>query len=137
MKENNTIVSSKGLIGRISEVGEEVSRGLLLTDISSRVPVSVSSNEIQGILIGQNLRGSVATFLIQNGTLKVGDLVASGNSVGKSNIPIGTLASKNQKNKYIEIDLFERADNLLRVRIINYKLKNNIKSDGYGKFFYK
>ncbi|GIS49197.1 MAG: hypothetical protein Ct9H90mP22_7850 [Gammaproteobacteria bacterium] len=28
-------------------------------------------------------RGSVATFLIQNGTLKVGDLVVSGNSMGK------------------------------------------------------
>ncbi|MDA7763811.1 rod shape-determining protein MreC, partial [Pelagibacterales bacterium] len=41
LKENNAIVSSKGLLGRISEVGEEVSRGLLLTDISSRVPVSV------------------------------------------------------------------------------------------------
>ncbi len=40
----------------------------------------------QGVVIESELdkfRGSVATFLIQNGTLKVGDLVASGNSVGK------------------------------------------------------
>jgi translation initiation factor IF-2 len=40
----------------------------------------------QGIVIESELdkfRGSVATFLIQNGTLKVGDLVASGNSIGK------------------------------------------------------
>ena len=28
-------------------------------------------------------RGSVSTFLIQNGTLKVGDLVVSGNAIGK------------------------------------------------------
>ncbi len=40
----------------------------------------------QGVVIESQLdkfRGSVATFLIQNGTLKVGDLVASGNSIGK------------------------------------------------------
>ena len=40
----------------------------------------------QGVVIESELdkfRGSVATFLIQNGTLKVGDLVVSGNSMGK------------------------------------------------------
>lgn len=40
----------------------------------------------QGVIIESELdkfRGSVATFLVQNGTLKVGDLVASGNSMGK------------------------------------------------------
>ena len=40
----------------------------------------------QGVVIESELdkfRGTVATFLIQNGTLKVGDLVASGNSIGK------------------------------------------------------
>ena len=40
----------------------------------------------QGVVIESELdkfRGSVATFLIQNGTLKVGDLVVSGNAIGK------------------------------------------------------
>ena len=40
----------------------------------------------QGVVIESELdkfRGSIATFLVQNGTLKVGDLVASGNSIGK------------------------------------------------------
>ena len=42
--------------------------------------------QAQGVVIESELdkfRGSIATFLIQNGTLKVGDLVASGNSIGK------------------------------------------------------
>ena len=42
--------------------------------------------QAQGVVIESELdkfRGSVATFLIQNGTLKVGDLVTSGNSIGK------------------------------------------------------
>ena len=129
LEEDNTIVSSKGLIGRISEVGNKVSRGLLLTDISSRVPISISNNEIQGILIGQNLKKPRVFYLKDMSELKVGDLVITSGKGGifPSNIPIGTLVSKNQKNKYIEIDLFERVDSLLRVRIINYKLKKNIK----------
>ena len=129
LKENNAIVSSKGLLGRISEVGEEVSRGLLLTDISSRVPVSVSSNEIQGILIGQNLKKPRVYYLLNISSLNEGDLVATSGKGGifPSNIPIGTVSDKNQKNKYIEIDLFERINNLSHVRIINYKLEKEIK----------
>ena len=40
----------------------------------------------QGVVIESELdkfKGSVSTFLIQNGTLKVGDLVVSGNAMGK------------------------------------------------------
>ncbi len=40
----------------------------------------------QGVVIESELdkfRGSVATFLVQNGTLHVGDLVVSGNAIGK------------------------------------------------------
>ena len=40
----------------------------------------------QGVVIESELdkfRGAVSTFLIQNGTLKVGDLVVSGNAMGK------------------------------------------------------
>ena len=129
LKENNAIVSSKGLLGRISEVGEEVSRGLLLTDISSRVPVSVSSNEIQGILIGQNFKKPRVYYLLNMSSLNEGDLVTTSGKGGifPSNIPIGTVSDKNQKNKYIEIDLFERINNLSHVRIINYKLEKEIK----------
>jgi translation initiation factor IF-2 len=51
----------------------------------------------QGVVIESELdkfRGSVATFLIQNGTLKVGDLVASGNSIGKIKSIINSDGSK-------------------------------------------
>ena len=129
LKEDNAIVSSKGLIGRISEVGEEVSRGLLLTDISSRVPVSISNNEIQGILVGQNLKKPRVYYLIDMPALNVGDLVTTSGKGGvfPSNIPIGTVSDKYQKNQYIEIDLFESINNLSDVRIINYRLEREIK----------
>ena len=51
----------------------------------------------QGVVIESELdkyRGPVATFLIQNGTLNVGDLVVSGNSVGKIKNIINSNGSK-------------------------------------------
>ncbi len=51
----------------------------------------------QGVVIESELdkfRGTVATFLIQNGTLKVGDLVASGNSIGKIKSILNSEGSK-------------------------------------------
>ena len=51
----------------------------------------------QGVVIESELdkfRGSVATFLVQNGTLKVGDLVASGNSIGKIKSIVNSDGSK-------------------------------------------
>ena len=51
----------------------------------------------QGVVVESELdkfRGSVATFLIQNGTLKVGDMVASGNAVGKIKSIVNSDGSK-------------------------------------------
>jgi|TARA_A100001011_G_scaffold78156_1_gene80620 translation initiation factor IF-2 len=51
----------------------------------------------QGVVIESELdkyRGPVATFLIQNGTLNIGDLVVSGNSVGKIKNIINSSGSK-------------------------------------------
>ena len=128
LEENNTIVSSKGLIGRVTELGTKVSRGLLLTDISSRVPVSISSNEMQGILIGQNLKKPRIYYIKKMIDLNIGDLVVTSGKGGifPSDIPIGILASKDIKNQYIEVDLFETVNNLSRVRIINYQLNKKI-----------
>ena len=128
LEENNTIVSSKGLIGRVTELGLKVSRGLLLTDISSRVPVSISSNEMQGILIGQNLKKPRIYYIKKMIDLNIGDLVVTSGKGGifPSDIPIGILASKDIKNQYIEVDLFETVNNLSRVRIINYQLNKKI-----------
>ncbi len=51
----------------------------------------------QGVVIESELdkyRGPVATFLIQNGTLNIGDLVVSGNSVGKIKNIVNSNGSK-------------------------------------------
>lgn len=51
----------------------------------------------QGVVIESELdkfRGAVSTFLVQHGTLKIGNIVASGNSVGKIKSIIGSDGTK-------------------------------------------
>lgn len=126
--ENNAIMSSRGLIGRVTEIGERVSRGLLLNDISSRVPVSISSSEIQGILIGQNLDRPKIKYIKNLSEIKVGDLVVTSGKGGvfPSNLAVGSIAILDKKKQHIEVDLFVNTKNLSRVRILNYQADNRI-----------
>ena len=128
VNENNSIVSSKGLVGRVTETGDKISRGLLLNDISSRVPVSISSSEIQGILIGQNLKRPKINYAKNLNDINVGDLVVTSGKGGifPSNLLVGSVAILDKKNQHIEVDLFVNPKNLSRVRIINYQLDNSI-----------
>jgi translation initiation factor IF-2 len=53
--------------------------------------------QAQGVVIESELdkfRGAVATLLVQNGTLKVGDMVVCGSAVGKVKSIIGSVGSK-------------------------------------------
>ena len=80
--------------GTIQMVPVSALKGDGIDDLLERIALEAEILELkahyegaaQGVVIESELdkfRGSVATFLIQNGTLKNGDLVVSGNSMGK------------------------------------------------------
>ena len=80
--------------GNIQMVPVSALKGDGIDDLLERIALEAEILELkahhdgaaQGTVIESELdkfRGSVATFLIQNGTLKTGDLVVSGNTIGK------------------------------------------------------
>ena len=80
--------------GNIQMIPISALKGDGIDDLLERIALEAEILELkahydgaaQGVVIESELdkfRGSVATLLIQNGTLKVGDLVVSGNSMGK------------------------------------------------------
>ena len=80
--------------GNIQMVPISALKGDGIDDLLERIALEAEILELkahyegaaQGVVIESELdkfRGSVATLLIQNGTLNVGDLVVSGNSMGK------------------------------------------------------
>lgn len=69
-----------GLVGRTVEVGEHASRVMLLTDVSSRIPVRVVRTGLPALLIGKNMPlVDVDLSGPSNAEVRVGDrLVTSG-----------------------------------------------------------
>jgi rod shape-determining protein MreC len=54
IRKGEIAVDERGLIGRVTEVGARTARVLLLTDLNSRIPVTLETSRAHAILIGTN-----------------------------------------------------------------------------------
>lgn len=83
-----------GLVGRISGVGNDTARVLLLTDVASRVPVTILPSGQRAILIGDNTSAPVIDFLEDPSQVRAGDRVVSSGDGGlfPSGMLVGALA---------------------------------------------
>ena len=72
------VVDARGMIGRIYLAGERTSWVILLTDLNSRIPVTIAPGNIQAIMTGDNTRQSRRwTWCCTPSTLHAGDQVVS------------------------------------------------------------
>lgn len=71
-----------GLVGRIAGVGQETSRVLLLTDTSSRVPVTIQPSGQKAILAGDNTLNPPLDFIEDTALVRPGDRVVSSGDGG-------------------------------------------------------
>lgn len=71
-----------GLVGRIAGVGNETSRVMLLTDTSSRVPVTIQPSGQKAILAGDNTLNPPLEFLDDTALVRPGDRVVSSGDGG-------------------------------------------------------
>ncbi|HRO15092.1 MAG TPA: rod shape-determining protein MreC, partial [Paracoccus sp. (in: a-proteobacteria)] len=71
-----------GVVGRISGVGETTSRVMLLTDPSSRVPVTIQPSGQHALLTGDNSALPVLDFLENPEDVRPGDRVVSSGDGG-------------------------------------------------------
>jgi len=125
--ENMPITGPNGLLGKITDVDQSISRGMLVTDVSSRIAVSISEESFQGILIGQNQRNPRIDFVKEFSQVIIGDLVTTSGKGGifPSYIFVGQIVKK--EKDYLEVELFEDIDSLTHIRLLNFN--NNISND--------
>ncbi len=81
-----------GLIGRISGVGNNTARVILLTDTSSRVPVTIQPSGQQALLIGDNTAAPPIDFIEDADQVRPGDRVMSSGDGGV--FPAGLLVGQ-------------------------------------------
>ena len=125
VKLGMAVLDGEFLIGKVVEVNYRTSRVLLLSDLNSKVPVSIEPNSIQSILTGtgQNV-GKLQYTQLDNLDLKKGDQIYSSGSGGifKSGIPIGKINFIDDNNEsYV---LFH--SNFSQLRLVKIVLYENL-----------
>ncbi len=97
------VVDARGMIGRIYLAGSRTSWVILLTDLNSRIPVTIAASSgapgnIQGIMTGDNTANPTLDMMLHTATLHAGDQVVSSGDGGllPAGLPIGTVVADSQ-----------------------------------------
>jgi len=77
IKVGHVVVSEQGLVGRVSEVGTNYSKVLLITDPSSTLSALVEGSRATGIVRGQYGDSLIMEWILQTEKVNVGDVVVS------------------------------------------------------------
>lgn len=93
VREGMAAMTGDGLIGRVVEVGDWSSRVVLITDLNSRIPVTVAGSGERAILAGDNSATPRLQFLPTDAVLNAGaSVVTSGHGgVFPPNLPVGAV----------------------------------------------
>jgi rod shape-determining protein MreC len=97
---NMPVITNRGLVGRISEVGAGWSRVLLVIDVSSLVNGLTQSTRASGLVQGQPDGSLEMRDILQADTVSVGDIVLTSGLGGNfpRQIPIGQITEVERKD---------------------------------------
>jgi rod shape-determining protein MreC len=120
IKSGQAVVDARGMLGRIYVAGDHTSWVILLTDLNSRIPVTVRPGGVQAILAGSNTNMPSLEALPQNVKMKEGqDVVTSGDGgLLPAGLPVGVLTL--EKN-YPRVRLYADAQTADEVRILDFQ----------------
>lgn len=106
-----------GLVGRISGVGEKTARVILLTDTSSRIPITIQPSGQHAILGGDNTLNPPIEFLENADLVRPGDRVVTSGDGGvfPADLLVGQVALGNDRRLRVRLSAdYERLE-FLRV----------------------
>lgn len=116
------VVSSEGLVGRVTATATRVSRVLLISDLNSRVPVLVGDRQVRAILAGDNSARPRLIRLDPGTTVSAGDrVVTSGvTDAFPPGLPVGSVVTVDDRD--IRVAPFVQQGRLEFVRVIDHGL---------------
>jgi rod shape-determining protein MreC len=115
-------VDERGLIGRITEVGDRTARVLLITDLNSRIPVLLESSRAHAILVGTNGIRPRLLYWPEGVVPQEGERIVTSAEANAfpANLPIGTVHYTS--NGAPEVEPAAMLQKLEVVRIFDYGL---------------
>ena len=134
IKLGMAVLDNNYLVGKIVEVNYLTSRALLLSDLNSKIPISIEPGNILSILSGTGKNKGIIQYLKEERDIDSESIVYTSGSGGlfKEGIPIGkidsqkteiTLDKAKESNK--KIIFFSDFSQLQFVKILSFKKVNN------------
>jgi len=113
------------LVGKVVEVNYFTSRVLLITDINSKIPVSLQPGDIQAIMSGKGEKTGVIQYIkgsnLSESTIDLLVLTSGAGGVFKSGIPVGNIMSENTTlNNPKIVNLYKDFSQLQYVKVVSY-----------------
>ena len=125
VKLGMAVLDGNYLVGKIVEVNYSTSRALIISDLNSKIPVSIEPGNIQSILSGTGKGHGKIEYVESEISIDDGSIVytsGSGN-IFKSGIPIGIFI----KNENIseEVKFFSKLTQLTFVKLVSFEGSKN------------
>ena len=117
-------VLDKGyLVGKIVEVNYATSRALLISDLNSKIPVSIEPGNIQSILSGTGDDNGKIEYLQDDLEIQDKSIIYTSGSgaLFKPGIPVGIVSKKIEVNN---VNFFSNLSQLTFVKLVSYKKEN-------------
>ncbi len=115
-------LDGRGLVGRVTEVGMRSARVLLITDINSRIPVTLEGSHGRAMLVGTNNPRPRLMFWTEGTMPAEGERVVTSAEANAfpAGLPVGLVHYT--ASNVPEVEPFARLDRLEVVRIFDYGL---------------
>ena len=118
------VLDEKFLVGKVVEVNYSTSRVLLLSDLNSKIPVSIEPNGVQSILSGSGSNFGEIQYIKENYELENDSEIFTSGSGGifRSGIPIGkTIADEDIGFDTIKVKFHSDFSQLRLVKIVSFE----------------
>ncbi len=129
VRKGQAAMVGNGMVGRVQDVGNRVSRVMLLTDINSRLPVLIERTRDQAILAGNNSERPEVSYLSRDADVKIGDHVVTSGVGGAfpAGLPVGEVADISDGKVYVQP--FADLGRLEFIRMVDYDLPGVLQDD--------
>ena len=124
IKKGMSVLSDSYLIGKVVEVNYMTSRVLLLSDLNSKIPVTIEPGSIQSILSGDGENSGNIQYTKDNLPIADGSIIYTSGTGGllKSGIPIGKIEQNENQNS---VNFFIDFSQLRYVKVSSYAEEKN------------
>tara|TARA_B100001540_G_scaffold228518_1_gene202691 strand:- start:265 stop:936 length:672 start_codon:yes stop_codon:yes gene_type:complete len=124
IKLGMAVLDESYLVGKIVEVNYSTSRVLLVSDLNSKIPVSIEPGNIQSILSGTGKQNAKIEYLESEISISNESIVYTSGSGGlfKPGIPIGIYNKKNLEEQ--TVTFFSKLSQLTFVKLVSFEQEN-------------